>query len=100
LIGVSTEKVHAGEALVATAGVTMSDIVTRVRRVSELSGEISSGSAEQTLGIDQVSTAVAQLDQVTQQNGALVEDSAAAADSLKQQVTRLVDAVSVFRITA
>ena len=98
LIGVSVEKVQAGSRLVESAGVTMDDIVTRVRRVSELIAEISAGTSEQTQGIDQISNAVSQLDQVTQQNAALVEESAAAADSLKSQAERLVQAVSVFKL--
>jgi methyl-accepting chemotaxis protein len=98
LIGVSVEKVQVGSRLVESAGVTMDDIVTRVRRVSELIAEISAGTSEQTQGIDQISNAVSQLDQVTQQNAALVEESAAAADSLKSQAERLVQAVSVFKL--
>jgi methyl-accepting chemotaxis protein len=98
LIGDSTQKVEAGSKLVADAGTTMNDIVSRVRRVDDLLGEITSATTEQTQGIAQVSGAVNQLDQVTQQNAALVEESAAAADSLSQQAQRLVDAVAVFRL--
>ena len=98
LIGTSVERVDTGSKLVGEAGTTMDDIVTQVRRVADLIGEISSATAEQTLGIGQVSTAVAQLDQVTQQNAALVEESAAAADSLKHQAERLAEVVSVFKL--
>jgi methyl-accepting chemotaxis protein len=76
----------------------MDDIVAKVRHVTQLIGEISNATQEQTAGISQVSTAVAQLDQVTQQNAALVEESAAAAESLKNQATQLVEAVAVFQL--
>ncbi|MBB6560407.1 methyl-accepting chemotaxis protein [Acidovorax soli] len=98
LIGASAERVDNGTRLVADAGSSMEDIVTQVRRVSALIGEISTATGEQTLGIGQVGEAVAQLDQVTQQNAALVEQSAAAADSLKHQAARLAETVSVFRL--
>ncbi len=77
----------------------MADIVAQVSRVAELIGEISAASAEQTTGIGQVSTAVTQLDATTQDNAALVEQSAAAADSLNQLAIRLVEAVSVFKLS-
>ena len=98
LIGDSTQKVEVGSKLVEDAGRTMDEIVAQVRRVDDLLGEISSSTTEQTQGIAQVSSAVNQLDQVTQQNAALVEESAAAAESLSQQAQRLVDAVAVFRL--
>jgi methyl-accepting chemotaxis protein len=98
LINDSVEKVQTGSRLVDDAGSTMDDIVSQVRRVTDLIGEISSATQEQTAGIGLVSSAVAQLDQVTQQNAALVEESAAAAESLKHQAACLVDAVSVFRL--
>jgi methyl-accepting chemotaxis protein len=98
LITDSVEKVEAGSEQVGEAGRTMSDIVAQVKRVGGLIGEISSATTEQTQGIGQVSDAVMQLDQVTQQNAALVEESAAAADSLNQQATKLVEAVSVFTL--
>ena len=98
LIGTSVEKVETGARLVADAGVTMTDIVAQVRKVADLIAEISAATQEQTLGIGQVSTAVTQLDQVTQQNAALVEESAAAADSLRHQADKLVKAVAVFRL--
>ncbi|HUG22682.1 methyl-accepting chemotaxis protein [Piscinibacter sp.] len=98
LIGDSVEKVEAGSKLVGTAGSTMDDIVAQVRSVTAMISEISAATLEQTGGIGQVSDAVTQLDQVTQQNAALVEESAAAAESLKHQATQLVDAVAVFKL--
>jgi methyl-accepting chemotaxis protein-2 (aspartate sensor receptor) len=98
LIGASVDKVTSGSTLVQNAGVTMNEIVQSVQRVSDIIGEISSASAEQSAGIGEVNTAVAQLDQMTQQNAALVEQSAAAADNLKDQAQRLAQAVSVFRL--
>ncbi|MDB5848903.1 MAG: methyl-accepting chemotaxis protein [Rhodoferax sp.] len=100
LIGASVEKVETGSRLVGDAGATMSDIVAQVRRVADLIGEIGAATGEQSQGISQVSDAVTQLDQVTQQNAALVEESAAAADSLNQQAARLVEAVSIFKLYA
>jgi methyl-accepting chemotaxis protein len=99
LINDSVEKVETGSRLVDEAGQTMDDIVGQVRRVSDLIGEISAATLEQNSGIGQVSSAVNDLDQVTQQNAALVEESAAAAESLKQQAHRLVEAVSVFKLS-
>jgi methyl-accepting chemotaxis protein len=98
LIGASVERVEAGSRLVGEAGANMDDIVAQVKRVADLIAEISSATIEQTSGIGQVSDAVTQLDQVTQQNAALVEQSAAAADSLQQQASRLADVVAVFRL--
>ncbi len=100
LITESVEKVEAGSAQVGEAGRAMDDIVAQVKRVNDLIAEISSATQEQTQGIGQVSDAVSQLDQVTQQNAALVEESAAAAESLSQQAARLVDAVSIFTLRA
>ena len=100
LITASAEKVHQGSQLVADAGRAMDDIVHRVQRVNGLIAEISDASQQQATGIGQVGEAVTQLDTVTQQNAALVEESAAAADSLAQQAGRLVDAVGVFRLAA
>jgi methyl-accepting chemotaxis protein len=100
LIGASVEKVAAGTALVGDAGTTMGEIVSQVKRVSDLIAEISASSVEQTTGIGQVSDAVAQLDQVTQQNAALVEESAAAAESLKVQAGELAQAVAFFTLPA
>jgi methyl-accepting chemotaxis protein len=98
LITDSVDKVKAGTEQVAEAGRTMCDIVAQVKRVNDLIGEISAATLEQTQGIGQVGDAVNQLDQVTQQNAALVEESAAAAESLSQQAAKLVDAVAVFRL--
>jgi methyl-accepting chemotaxis protein len=98
LIGSSVEKVEHGVKLVQGAGQTMSEIVGSVRRVSDIIGEISAGASEQRDGIGQVTTAVGQLDQMTQQNAALVEESAAAAVSMKQQAQRLADVVSTFQL--
>ena len=97
LIGSSVDKVEAGSKLVDDAGRTMDDIVNQVRRVSDLIAELSSASHEQQGGISQIGQAIGNLDAITQQNAALVEQSAAASDSLKQQAERLVEAVSVFR---
>jgi methyl-accepting chemotaxis protein len=98
LIGASVDKVDAGSRLVSEAGQTMSEIVGSVQRVSDIIGEITAASGEQRDGIAQVNTAVNQLDQMTQQNAALVEQSAAAAESLKDQATRLAQVVQVFRL--
>ncbi|MFT3859209.1 MAG: methyl-accepting chemotaxis protein [Aquabacterium sp.] len=100
LIGSSVEKVEVGAGLVTEAGKTMDEIVAEVRRVEELIAQISLASHEQSSGITQVGQAVAQLDQVTQQNAALVEEAAAAADSMRHQAERLAQAVSVFRVEA
>ncbi len=96
LIGESVSQVETGGALVAQAGEAMDEIVTQVKRVNEMIGEISSASGEQRRGIEQIGDAVGQLDQVTQQNAALVEESAAAAESLKQQADGLARAVGAF----
>ncbi|MFM0454678.1 methyl-accepting chemotaxis protein, partial [Paraburkholderia nemoris] len=97
LIGASVEKVESGSRLVDDAGKTMDAIVAHVKRVSDLIAEISSATEEQSTGVAQVDQAVGALDHITQQNAALVEQSTAASESLKQQATRLVEAVSVFR---
>ncbi len=98
LIHESVEKVEAGRHQVGEAGKAMDEIVAQVKRVNDLINEISSATHEQTQGISQIGDAVNQLDQVTQQNAALVEESAAAAESLKTQAAALVSAVSVFRL--
>ncbi|MCY4754228.1 methyl-accepting chemotaxis protein [Pelomonas aquatica] len=98
LIGNSVERVENGARLVQTAGTTMGEIVSSVQRVQDIIGEISSAATEQSEGIASVNTSVVQLDQMTQQNAALVEQSAAAAESLKEQAQRLVEAVAVFRV--
>ena len=97
LISASVEKVESGSRLVQDAGSTMEEIVGSVRRVSDIIGEITAASAEQSSGIGEINSAISQLDQMTQQNAALVEQSAAAAESLKEQAQRLVGAVEVFR---
>ena len=98
LIGASVERVQAGSRLVADAGATMTEIVGSVQRVSDIIGEITAAAAEQSDGIGQVNTAVVQLDQMTQQNAALVEESAAAAESLRDQAGRLAQVVGTFRL--
>ena len=98
LIGDSVAKVENGTRLVADAGHTMEDIVQQVKRVNDMIGEISSASNEQSTGIGQIGDAVAQLDQVTQQNAALVEESAAAAESLSQQAAQLARIVGTFKL--
>lgn len=98
LITASVDRVDQGSALVNLAGKTMDEIVASIGRVSGIVGEISSASAEQSSGVGQVSQAVAQMDEATQRNAALVEQSAAAAENLKQQAQQLVQAVAVFRV--
>ena len=98
LITASVERVEQGTALVDKAGVTMTEVVSSIRRVTDIMGEISAASSEQSQGVSQVGEAIAQMDQATQQNAALVEQSAAAADSLKAQAGQLVNAVAVFRV--
>ena len=98
LIGASVEKVESGSKLVANAGKTMQEIVGSVQRVTDIIGEITAAAAEQSDGIGQVNASVVQLDQMTQQNASLVEESAAAAESLKEQAMRLAEAVSVFTL--
>jgi methyl-accepting chemotaxis protein len=98
LISESVEKVETGSKLVGDAGKSMQDIVSQVKRVNDLIAEISAAGVEQTQGINQVGEAVTQLDQVTQQNAALVEESAAAAESLKHQAANLAAVVSVFKL--
>ena len=98
LITASVERVEQGTALVDRAGATMQEVVASIRRVTDIMGEISAASTEQSAGVAQVGQAVTQMDQATQQNAALVEQSAAAADSLKAQAHKLVEAVAVFRL--
>jgi methyl-accepting chemotaxis protein len=98
LIGASVEKVEGGSKLVADAGATMNEIVNSVKRVSDIIGEITAASAEQSDGIGQINGSVTQLDQMTQQNAALVEESAAAAESLREQAVRLAEVVSTFNL--
>jgi methyl-accepting chemotaxis protein len=98
LITTSVERVEEGTSLVDQAGATMQEVVTSIKRVTDIMGEISSASTEQSTGVAQVGQAVSQMDQATQQNAALVEQSAAAAESLKHQAMQLVEAVAVFKL--
>ncbi len=99
LITDSVERVESGTVLVDKAGTTISEVVDRVRRVTEIMAQISSASKEQSDGVGQIGEAVTSMDQVTQQNAALVEEMAAAAGSLRTQATDLVSAVAVFRLS-
>ena len=98
LIGSSVERVEAGARLVSEAGKTMDELVSAVQRVNDIMGEITTATAEQSDGIAQVNIAIAQLDQVTQQNAALVEQSTAAAESLREQAVALNGAVGTFQV--
>jgi len=98
LIDDSVARVEQGSALADRAGATMGNVVASIRRVTDIVAEISAASGEQSQGVAQVGEAISQMDRTTQQNAALVEESAAAADSLKQQALRLVEAVSVFKL--
>ena len=97
LIGDSVEKVEIGAKLVDQAGATMNEIVESVKRVTDIMGEIAAASQEQTAGIEQINTAITQMDEVTQQNAALVEEAAAAAESLQDQAANLSQVVSIFK---
>ncbi|WP_243748455.1 HAMP domain-containing protein [Roseateles toxinivorans] len=98
LIGASVERVESGAGLVTQTGAVMEEIVSSVKRVTDPIGEIASAATEQRDGIAQVNVAVSNLDQMTQQNAALVEQSAAAAQSLREQAQRLAEVVSVFKV--
>ena len=98
LIGDSVEKVETGAKLVDQAGATMDEIVASVKHVTDIMGEISSAGNEQTAGIEQINQAITQMDQVTQQNAALVEEAAAAAQSLRDQARNLAHLVSAFKL--
>ena len=98
LITASVERVEGGSALADQAGSTMGEIVHAIRRVTDIMGEISAASHEQSAGVAQVGEAVMQMDQATQQNAALVEESAAAAEGLRQQAEGLLQAVSRFQL--
>jgi len=98
LIDDSVTKVDAGGKLVDDAGVTMADIVQSITRVTDIMSEIASASLEQTTGIEQVNSAISQMDEVTQQNAALVEQAAAAANSMQEQAAMLSQVVSVFKV--
>jgi len=100
LIAASVERVAQGTVLVGQAGVPMNEIVDAIKRVTDIMGEISRASVEQSDGVSHVGEAIAQMDRATQQNAALVEQSAAAAESLKVQAQQLVQAVAVFKLSA
>ena len=100
LINTSVQRVEQGTTLVDQAGITMNEVVTSIKRVTDIMGEISAASSEQSQGVSQVGEAVTQMDQVTQQNAALVEEMAAAASSLKSQAQELVQTVAVFKLGA
>ncbi|WP_210411871.1 methyl-accepting chemotaxis protein [Noviherbaspirillum sp. UKPF54] len=98
LIGDSVEKVEVGSKLVGQAGITMDEVVNSVKRVTDIMGEITAASQEQSLGIEQINMAINQMDGVTQQNAALVEEAAAAAESMQDQAANLARLVSVFKV--
>ena len=100
LIGDTVDKIATGSALVDSAGKTMAEIVTSVKRVTDIMGEISAASAEQSSGIEQVNATITQMDEVTQQNAALVEEASASARALEDQAAALSGAVSRFRLSA
>ncbi|HWW69917.1 MAG TPA: methyl-accepting chemotaxis protein, partial [Duganella sp.] len=100
LIGDSVDKVEAGNRLVEQAGSTMHEVVASVKRVTDIMAEIMSASQEQSNGIEQINTAVTQMDDVTQQNAALVEEAAAAAQAMQDQVNSLNEVVGIFRVEA
>ena len=100
LIGASVERVEQGTTLVDQAGATMTEVVSSIRRVTDIMAEISAASSEQSAGVAQVGEAVTQMDHTTQQNAALVEQMAAAASSLKSQASDLVQTVSAFKLHA
>jgi methyl-accepting chemotaxis protein len=100
LIGDTVDKIANGSALVDSAGKTMAEIVTSVKRVTDIMGEISAASAEQSSGIEQVNATVTQMDEVTQQNAALVEEATASARALEDQASALADSVSRFKLAA
>jgi methyl-accepting chemotaxis protein len=98
LIDDSVGKVAAGTRLVGQAGSTMEEVVASIGRVTAIMGEISTASSEQTTGIEQINMSITQMDHVTQQNAALVEQAAAAADAMQEQAAKLADAVSIFKL--
>lgn len=100
LINDSVEKVGTGSRLVGQAGTTMQEVVSSVQRVTSIMGEITNAGREQEIGIDQINDAIAQMDTVTQQNAALVEEAAAASASMQEQAEKLSKLVSVFRLDA
>src|SRR5262249_47279821 len=98
LIADSVGKVDAGSQLVGQAGSTMQEIVQSIQRVTDIMGEITAASSEQSAGIEQVNQAIVEMDDTTQQNAALVEEAAAAAQSMQQQADNLTRLVSVFKL--
>jgi methyl-accepting chemotaxis protein len=100
LIGTSAARVEQGHALVGQAGQTMAEVVASIQRVSALVGAISRASDEQSVGVSHIGEAVSRMDQGTQQNAALVEQTSAAAESLERQARLLVDAVGLFKVEA
>ena len=98
LIGDSVEKVERGSKLVGQAGVTMDEVVASVKRVTDIMSEIANASAEQSAGIEQVNMSIIEMDSMTQQNAALVEEAAAAAQSLQDQAAELARVVSIFKL--
>jgi methyl-accepting chemotaxis protein len=92
------DKVGAGARQVDEAGVTMREIVASIQRVADIMADIQAASGEQTTGIEQINQAIVQMDQVTQQNAALVEQSAAASEAMQEQARKLAEIVSVFRV--
>ena len=98
LIGDSVDKVEGGSKLVAQAGQTMEEIVSSIKRVTDIMSEITAASVEQSAGIEQVNLAITQMDEVTQQNAALVEEAAAAAESLEEQAQNLAVSVATFKV--
>nr|WP_176460994.1 methyl-accepting chemotaxis protein [Janthinobacterium sp. PC23-8] len=100
LIGASVAQVEAGGKIVGQAGATIAEVVTSIARMTELMGKISVAAGEQDAGISQINAAMSDMDGVTQQNAALVEEAAAAAGSLEQQTVQLMKLVSVFKLPA
>jgi methyl-accepting chemotaxis protein len=98
LIDDSVGNVATGTALVARAGTTMDEIVASITRVTDIMAEITSATSEQTMGIEQVNQAIAQMDQATQQNASLVEEAAAASETMQRQAADLAEAVRVFKL--
>jgi methyl-accepting chemotaxis protein len=98
LIDESVQKVDTGSVLVAQAGSTMGEIVKSVKRVTDIMGEIMAANHEQSMGITQINGAVNEMDHVTQQNAALVEEAAAATEALKIEANHLSEAVSAFKV--
>jgi methyl-accepting chemotaxis protein len=98
LIGDSVDKVDAGSKLVDEAGQTMDLIVTSIKQVADIMGEITAATQEQSTGIEEVNQAITQMDEMTQQNAALVEQAAAAAESMQEQAQKLAQAVSIFKL--